>query len=155
MAIEQKKAEAKTPSKIVAVEGVEKPEQMIISTQQKVTEAVAESAEKVQLEAEQSLANVHGHIQSLKKDLLQRIELLKRQFSGSQQNFDELKTFVKSEFTAVIEDLSKFGQELKKDVTQISGKHKEHLTETFKRSKENTLDVWKKVTVKDGASLES
>ena len=60
----------------------------------------------------------------------------------------ELKEFVKAEFNAVIEDLSKLGKELKDDVSQISVKHKDHLAETLKRSKEHTLDVWKKVSVK-------
>ena len=55
---------------------------------------------------------------------------------------------MKTEFNAVIEDLSKLGKELKEDVSQISVKHKDHLTETFKRSKEHTLDAWKKVSVK-------
>ena len=151
MAIEQKIVEAKSQTKTLLVEGVEKPEQVSTDAQQKLTDA----AENLQTEAEQSSVNVQSKIQHVKQDLLQRIELLKNQFNVSQQNFGELKAFVKSELTAVIDDLSKFGQELKQDVTQISGKHKEHLTETFKRSKENTLDVWKKVAVKDEASLES
>ena len=151
MAIEQKIVEAKSQTKTLLVEGVEKPEQVSTDAQQKLTDA----AENLQTEAEQSSVNVQSKIQHVKQDLLQRIELLKNQFNVSQQNFGELKAFVKSELTAVIDDLSKFGQELKQDVTQISGKHKENLIETFKRSKENTLDVWKKVAVKDEASLES
>ena len=151
MAIEQKIVEAKSQTKTLLVEGVEKPEQVSTDAQQKLTDA----AESLQTEAEQSSVNVQSKIQHVKQDLLQRIELLKNQFNVSQQNFGELKAFVKSELTAVIDDLSKFGQELKQDVTQISGKHKENLIETFKRSKENTLDVWKKVAVKDEASLES
>jgi len=45
----------------------------------------------------------------------------------------------------VIEDLSNMGKELKEDVSQISTKHKEHLTGTFKRSKDSTIEVLKKV----------
>ena len=41
--------------------------------------------------------------------------------------------------------LSKLGKELKEDVSQISSKHKDQLNETFKRSKEHTLEVWNKV----------
>lgn len=151
MAIEQKIVEAKSQAKTLLVEGVEKPEQVSTDAQQKLTDA----AENLQTEAEQSSVNVQSKIQHVKQDLLQHIELLKRQFNVSQQNFGELKAFVKSELTVVIGDLSKFGQELKQDVTQISGKHKEHLTESFKRSKENTLEVWKKVAVKGESSLES
>ena len=52
---------------------------------------------------------------------------------------------MKSELNAVINDLSKLGKELKEDVSQISVKHKDTLTETLKRSKEHTLEAWKKV----------
>ena len=90
-------------------------------------------------------ANVQGQLQQLKQDILQKIELLKSHFGTSQKDFTELKTFVKTEFNAVLDDLSKLGKELKADVSEISGKHKEQITETFKRSKEHTLEAWKKV----------
>ena len=67
----------------------------------------------------------------------------------SQKDLTDLKDFVKTEVNAVIEDLSKFGKELKDDVSQISVKHKDQLTETFKRSKEHTLEAWNKVSSKD------
>ena len=47
--------------------------------------------------------------------------------------------------SAIIEDLSKLGKELKEDVSSISVKHKDQLAETFKRSKEHTLEAWIKV----------
>ena len=55
----------------------------------------------------------------------------------------------------MIEDLSKFGKELKDDVSQISVKHKDQLTETFKRSKEHTLEAWNKVSSKDASESQS
>ena len=45
-------------------------------------------------------------------------------------------------------ELSKLVKEIKNDVGQISTKHKDHLTETLKRSKENTIEVWNKVSNK-------
>ena len=69
----------------------------------------------------------------------------KKQLNFSPKDLGELKEFVKSELNAVINDLSKLGKELKEDVSQISVKHKGQLTETLKRSKENTLEAWKKV----------
>jgi len=64
---------------------------------------------------------------------------------GSQKELNELTSFIKTEFNAVIDDLSKLGKELKEDVTQISTKHKDHLADTLKRSKDSTIEVLKKV----------
>jgi len=88
---------------------------------------------------------VQEQLRQLKQDLLQRIDTLKEQLFGSQKELTELTSFIKTEFTAVIEDLSNMGKELKEDVSQISTKHKEHLTGTFKRSKDSTIEVLKKV----------
>jgi len=77
--------------------------------------------------------------------VLQRIDTLKEQIFDSQKELTELKSFIKTEFNAVFEDLSNLGKELKEDVSQISTKHKEHLTDTFKRSKDSTIEVLKKV----------
>lgn len=74
----------------------------------------------------------------LKQDLLQRLDDLKG-LKGA--DLSEMSAFIKAEFNAVIEDLSKLGKELKQDVSEISHKHKEHLTETLKRSKEHTLEA--------------
>ena len=129
MATQQKQAAAKSSLKEVVAEGAEKLEQVTKEASVQATEAVTESASKIEAEAKQLNASVQ----------------LKSQFGSSQKDFGELKEFVKTELNTVIEDLSKLGKELKEDVTQISGKHKEHLTETFKRSKEHTLEAWKKV----------
>jgi len=44
-----------------------------------------------------------------------------------------------------VDELAKLSQDLKADISQISLKHKENLTETFKRSKANAVEVWNKV----------
>ena len=88
---------------------------------------------------------VQEQLRQFKQEVLQRIDTLKEQIFGSQKELTELKSFIKTEFNAVIEDLSSLGKELKEDVSQISTKHKEHLTDTLKRSKDSTIEVLKKV----------
>ena len=111
-------------------------------------EVVAESTEKLEAEAKQLNASVQEQLRQFKQDLLLRLETIKGQLSNSQKDLTELKEFVKTEFTAVLDDLTKLGKELKGDVSEISVKHKDQLTETFKRSKEHTLDAWNKVSSK-------
>ena len=108
----------------------------------------ATSKEKLEAEAKQLNASVQEQLRQFKQDLLLRLETIKGQLSNSQKDLTELKEFVKTEFTAVLDDLTKLGKELKGDVSEISVKHKDQLTETFKRSKENTLDAWNKVSSK-------
>ena len=86
--------------------------------------------------------SVQDKLTQLKQELLQRLDELKG-LKGA--DLSELSAFVKAEFSAVIEDLSKLGKELKQDVSEISLKHKGQLTETFKRSKEHTLEAFTKV----------
>jgi len=74
-----------------------------------------------------------------------RLESLKSQLTFSGQEISELKNLVKSEFTHLVDELAKLSQDLKADISQISLKHKENLTETFKRSKANAVEVWNKV----------
>ena len=145
MAAQQKQATTKSSLKDVVVEGAEKLEQVAKEASVQATEAVTESKDKIEAEAQQLNASVQDQLRQLKQDLLQKLDQFKAQFGTSQKDFGELKEFVKTEFNTVIEDLSKLGKELKEDVSQISGKHKEQLTETFKRSKEHTLEAWKKV----------
>lgn len=112
-----------TDEKVDAIEGEEK---QIQSTQASDTH-----------ESEKNLGLAEKMAQ-LKQDLLQRLDDLKG-LKGA--DLSEMSAFIKAEFNAVIEDLSKLGKELKQDVSEISHKHKEHLTETLKRSKEHTLEA--------------
>lgn len=145
MTTEQKTAKSKTPVKEVIAQQVEHLQDTAKETKQKVTAAVLESAETVKEDSKEVQANVQEQVKNLKEDLMQRLESLKKQLNFSSKDLTELKDFVKSELNTVIEDLSKLGKELKEDVSQISSKHKDQLNETFKRSKEHTLEVWNKV----------
>lgn len=145
MATQEKASTEKTTLKSIATEGADKLEKVAKEATEQAVEAVVDSKEKLQEEAKVLNANVQGQLQQLKQDILQKIELLKSHFGTSQKDFTELKAFVKTEFNAVLDDLSKLGKDLKADVSEISGKHKEQITETFKRSKEHTLEAWKKV----------
>ena len=146
---EQDKATKPKPAlKEVVAESTEKLEQVAKEATEQVTEAVVESKEKLEAEAKQLNASVQEHLRQFKQDLLLRLETIKGQLSNSQKDLTELKEFVKTEFTAVLDDLTKLGKELKGDVSEISVKHKDQLTETFKRSKEHTLDAWNKVSSK-------
>lgn len=81
----------------------------------------------------------------LKQDLLQHFDSIKLQLLNSQKDLVELTQFAKAELNTIVEELTKLGSELKDDVSEISTKHKEHLTETLKRSKESGLEAWNKV----------
>ena len=73
---------------------------------------------------------------------------IKSQLSTSQHDLVELADFVKSELSLLVKELTEVGKEIREDVSQISSKHKVQLTETLKRSKEHTLEIWHKVTTK-------
>ena len=73
---------------------------------------------------------------------------IKSQFSTSQKDLVELADFLKSELIILVKELTEVGKEIREDVSQISSKHKVQLTETLKRSKDHTLEVWNKVTTK-------
>ena len=103
-----------------------------------------ESIEKLKVESPNLKLKIQ--MKQLKQDMLKKLEVLKQQFGFSQKEYMELKLFVKTEFNTVICDLSQLSKELKADVTELSSKHKDHLVVTFKRSKDNTMQAWKKVT---------
>ena len=80
--------------------------------------------------------------------MVQRLDVIKSQFSTSQKDLVELADFLKSELSILVKELTEVGKEIREDVSQISSKHKVQLTETLKRSKDHTLEVWNKVTTK-------
>ena len=132
-----------TPS--VVTETAEKLEKVAVEAKDQAIGTIEESKEKLEVEAKQLSDTVQEQLRQFKQEVLQRIDTLKEQIFGSQKELTELKSFIKTEFNAVVEDLSNLGKELKEDVSQISTKHKEHLTDTFKRSKYSTIEVLKKV----------
>lgn len=88
--------------------------------------------------------NIHNQFAQIKQDILQRLDVIKAQFNTSQEGLNELKNTLKAEINALIEDLTKVTKELKGDISQISLKHKDSLTESLKRTKNNTVEAWNK-----------
>lgn len=135
------------PSTDTTSEKLEKSQDQLLETsaqadeQENETQGEGNSTQTTQAgdthESEKNLGLAEKMAQ-LKQDLLQRLDDLKG-LKGA--DLSEMSAFIKAEFNAVIEDLSKLGKELKQDVSEISHKHKEHLTETLKRSKEHTLEA--------------
>ncbi|MDB0237391.1 hypothetical protein CTY60_17710, partial [Acinetobacter baumannii] len=72
------------------------------------------------------------------------LDVIKAQFNTSQEGLNELKNTLKAEINALIEDLTKVTKELKGDISQISLKHKDSLTESLKRTKNNAVEAWNK-----------
>lgn len=130
------------------VEAAENLEKIAVDTKAQALEVISDGQEKLEQEVEHLNESVQSQMLTFKQELLQRIEVIKTQFGTSQHDFAELKDFVKAEFNLVVDELFNLGKELKGDVSQISTKHKEHLSETLKRSKEHTLEAWNKVSTK-------
>lgn len=145
MTTEVKSTTAKKTINVVVSETAEKLEKAAVEAKDQAVESLEGSKEKLEVEAKQLTDTVQDQLCQFKQDVLQRLDTLKEQLLGSQKDLTELKSFIKTEFSAVVDDLSKLGKELKGDVSQISTKHKGHLTDTFKRSKESTIEVLKKV----------
>lgn len=70
--------------------------------------------------------------------------MIKAQFNTSQEGLNELKNTLKAEINVLIEDLTKVTKELKGDISQISLKHKDSLSESLKRTKNNAVEAWNK-----------
>ena len=144
MVARQKKVPAKDTPEEVVLEGTEKIAKVAVSAKEQAADTVQKVQKKLSEDTQTVQTGLQVQLRELKGNILQKIEQLKTQLGTSQIDLVELKTFVKTEFNVVIDDLSKLGKELKDDVSQISYKHKDQLTETLKRSKESTLAVWKK-----------
>lgn len=134
--------------KKTALDGAEAIEKIGLDTKNQAIEVIKESSETISADVEEFSESVKTQFSNFKADLLGRVDVIKGQVDLSQQDLTELKGFVKAELTSVLDELSKLVKEIKNDVGQISTKHKDHLTETLKRSKENTIEVWNKVSNK-------
>ena len=129
-------------------EGAEKLEKIAKVAKTEAVDVVTQTQDKITAEAEGLNKTVQSQLASFKQELLSRLVVIKSQVNLSQKDLIELKDFIKAELNTVVEDLSKLGKALKQDVSQISLKHKDQLTDTFKRSKEHTLEAWQKVSTK-------
>ncbi len=142
------KSTLKDNVKQTTIEGAEKLEKIAVQAKEQAIEVISEGKEKLETEVEHLNESVQIQILTFKQELLQRIEIIRSKFGSSQNDLGELNQFVKTELNSVLEQLINLGKELKEDVGQISIKHKDHLSEAFKRSKENTLDAWNKLSTK-------
>ena len=144
----QKVAKDTATLKEVVVETTENIEKLGQETKQKVADAVAETSSHLKADAEHLNTQVKDQVQDFKQDIAQRLDIIKTQFTTSQKDFVGLAEFLKAELSLLVKELTVVGQEIRADVSQISEKHKVQVLETLKRSKDQTLEVWNKVTAK-------
>ena len=147
MTTQQKTTEVKKTPKINAAVNTEKLEHtesltpQVVETASLDVNAATVTAEEVSL----NTRNLQEQLSHFKQELLSRLETFKAQISSSQQDFKALSATVKTEVNSLIEDLTKLGSDVKTDVTVISSKHKAQISESFKRSKAHTFEIWSKV----------
>lgn len=144
MTTQQKTTEVKKTPKVSAVVSTEKLEHTESPTAQVVETATLKVDETAE-EASLNTRNLQEQLTQFKQELVSRLETLKVQISSSQQDFKALGATVKAEVSSLIEDLTKLGSGVKTDVTVISTKHKAQISESFKRSKAHTFEIWSKV----------
>ena len=142
------KSRVRQSTKKVRPDNVEKVQKIADETKQQVIEVIAETDEKLTSVILGENKKIQEKVNGFKEEILDKLDDLKVQLSSSQKDFFELKQFVKNELYLLVDELTKMGKELKTDVNDISIKHKTYLTDTFKRSKEHTLEVWYKVYTK-------
>lgn len=113
-----------------------------------VTEQVTSTATLIETETlnveSQAVSGMAEQLRILKQDLSQGLDSIKSQLLNSQKNLIEFGSFAKTEVNGLVDELTKLLNEFKVDITEISTKHKEQLTETLKRSKESGLEAWHK-----------
>lgn len=124
MAEQEKQSAISKTSRATSVEAPAKVEEQAATTAHVVAVDVAASDQDATMKTQPTMLE---QLRTLKQDLL------------------ELSQFMKSEMNIMMSELTKLGNELKEDVSEISNKHKEHLTETLKRSKESGREAWNKV----------
>jgi thiamine kinase-like enzyme len=82
---------------------------------------------------------IQSQVSEIKQELLQRVEVLKSQFSLSPDDLSSLKDTLKTEVSAILEDVTQVSKNIKQELTELSAKHKDSLTATIQRSKDHTL----------------
>ena len=152
MNAKEKKVEAtsvaKQPLKKAVVEGGEAIEKVAVDAKNQALDVIEHTQLAAGVETQQLSDQVKNQITSLKEELLGKVDQLKQQVNFSQADLTELKDFVRSELSIIVQEFAALGKEFKADVSQISLKHKAHIADTLKRSKAHTVDAWHKVSTK-------
>lgn len=134
--------------KITAVDGIDQLQKIAKEAKNHGVDITNEAEQKIAIEVDALNTAAHSQLTRFKQDLFTRIEVIKGQFQDTQHDLSELKNFVRTELDHVLNDFTVLSHEIKKDITEISTKHKAQIVETFKRSKDHTLDIWYKVSTK-------
>lgn len=98
---------------------------------------------------------VQKQISELKEEVVQRIEALKTQFPLSQADLIELKDTLKAEMNTVLDDVTQVSKALKQDLSDISIKHKEQLSDTIKHAKETVVDAFSAINLSQPKSQDT
>ena len=138
-------ATAKKNVKEAALESVEKIEKIAQNAKDQAFDVVVDGQEKITAEVEQLHQLAEMQLKDLKQDLTQRIHIIQTQIHRSQQDYSQLKALIQSEMSVVAKELGALSKTLKEDISHISLKHKDQLSQMFKRSKQHTIAVWHKV----------
>ncbi|WP_343682040.1 hypothetical protein [Acinetobacter baylyi] len=119
-------------------------EQLYTETTAQVQDILSDTQEKIEAEAKELNQTIQTQLVQIKSDIVKRLEVIKSQFNHSQGDLLELVTVLKNELVNLSDDLGKIGKEVKKDINQVTLKHKDTLTDVLKRSKEHALEAWSK-----------
>lgn len=133
---------------ITAVDGIDQLQKIAKEAKSHGVDIINEAEQKMAIEVDALNTAAHSQLTRFKQDLFSRIEVIKGQFQNTKHDLSELKSFVRTELDNVLNDFTVLSHEIKQDVTEISTKHKAQIVETFKRSKDHTLDIWHKVSTK-------
>lgn len=90
---------------------------------------------------------VQDQFNGIKDEVKQRFDNITAKFPLKPEDLAVLKNTLKEEFAHLLEDLAQTSKEFKAEVTEISLKHKDHLSETFKRTKDQTVEVLSKINL--------
>lgn len=88
---------------------------------------------------------VQNQFENVKIDVKQRVNNVIAKFPVKTEEILSLKETLKTEATHLYEDISKTTQAFKTEVVEISLKHKSHLVDGLKRSKDNAYGAINKI----------
>ena len=143
-----KKTRTRSSVKKAPTERVKNIENIVQQAKTQTLGVMIETQQSLENEVNQLNVEAQSSLKNFRQDLLNRFSIIQLQIKHSQHDLIELKNFIKNELTMVVDDLNQFSKELKIDVSKISLKHKDQLSETLKRSKGNMLQVWNKMYIK-------